>query len=152
MKYEFASIPTVYKGIQCRSIHEARYLAFFGLYNIEYEYESVNLPGWIVDVLLNIDLGSQVYTILGEIKPWDDINDFSDTVAFNLNGELDCNKLPCHGIGLFGRNPSVSRIRWHYDLYGLHVRANNLTQFCKDWETAWIQAGNIVQWKPSRSA
>lgn len=53
-----APIPTTYNGVQFRSRLEARWAVFFDLMGWEWEYEPIDLNGWIPDFVIkgNIDL------------------------------------------------------------------------------------------------
>ena len=58
------AIPTMYNGIQCRSILEAKWSCFFDLCGWKYQYEPTNFNGWIPDFVLYDK--NEVYV---EIKP-----------------------------------------------------------------------------------
>jgi hypothetical protein len=62
---KFASIPTLYNGVQFRSRLEARWARLFDLLGWEWEYEPFDLLGWIPDFIIkgNPD-------ILVEVKPY----------------------------------------------------------------------------------
>src|SRR5438270_435970 len=63
---KFASIPTAYNGVNFRSRLEARWAAFFDLCNWSWEYEPIDLNGWIPDFrLIGID------KTLVEVKPFE---------------------------------------------------------------------------------
>ena len=62
---EIAAIPTTYKGINFRSRLEARWAAFFDLIGWRWEYEPLDLNGWIPDFVL---LGEE--KVLVEIRPY----------------------------------------------------------------------------------
>lgn len=47
------AIPTVYRGIQMRSRLEAKWAAFFDALKWSWEYEPLDLPGWIPDFYVN---------------------------------------------------------------------------------------------------
>ncbi len=49
---KIASIPTTYKGVNFRSRLEARWAAFFDLEGWDWEYEPVDLKGWIPDFII----------------------------------------------------------------------------------------------------
>ena len=59
------AIPTIYSGIQMRSRLEAQWAAFFDHMGWKWEYEPVDLKGWIPDFLLRTQ--SRVYYV--EVKP-----------------------------------------------------------------------------------
>lgn len=60
------AIPTKYRGIQFRSRLEARWAAMFDNLGWRYEYEPMDLGGWIPDFIL-YGKGAEV---LVEVKPW----------------------------------------------------------------------------------
>lgn len=57
----FAAIPTMYAGVQFRSRLEARWAAFFDLWGMRWDYEPLDLPGWIPDFVVD--------RCLVEVKP-----------------------------------------------------------------------------------
>lgn len=63
---KFASIPTKYNGVNFRSRLEARWAAFFDLLKWEWEYEPIDLNGWIPDFKIK-----GAVDILVEVKPYD---------------------------------------------------------------------------------
>ena len=65
MKQQYASIPTKYKGIQFRSRLEARWACLFDLLRWEWEYEPVDLNGWMPDFVIKGN--TDIYV---EIKPF----------------------------------------------------------------------------------
>lgn len=66
----FAAIPTMYAGVQFRSRLEARWAAFFDLCGDKWEYEPVDLHGWIPD----FRLPDTFQTPLVEVKPASDLH------------------------------------------------------------------------------
>jgi len=78
-KQYFASIPTKYNGIQFRSRLEARWACFFDLCKWRWEYESIDLKGWIPDFVL---IG-KTQQILVEVKPFFSITEFDETIKKN---------------------------------------------------------------------
>ena len=56
------AIPTRYAGVEFRSRLEARWAAFFDLVDIDWDYEPLDLAGYILDFVIG---GSE----LVEIKP-----------------------------------------------------------------------------------
>jgi hypothetical protein len=59
------AIPTVYAGVQFRSRLEARWAAFFGLLAWRWEYEPLDLAGYIPDFVLRFPYAP----LLAEAKP-----------------------------------------------------------------------------------
>ena len=62
-----AAIPTLYKGIQFRSRLEAKYACLFDLLGWSWEYEPLDLNGWIPDFLIRSPLFRK--PTLVEVKP-----------------------------------------------------------------------------------
>lgn len=58
-------IPTVYKGIRMRSRLEARYAAFFDELNWPWEYEPVDLDGYIPDYIIGFEHGELLFEVKG---------------------------------------------------------------------------------------
>ena len=61
---EFAAIPTTYAGVNFRSRLEARWAAMYDLLSWEWEYEPVDLNGYIPDFILSFKR-----PLLIEVKP-----------------------------------------------------------------------------------
>jgi hypothetical protein len=76
------AIPTRYAGTQFRSRLEARWAKFFDLVNWRWEYEPLDLKGWIPDFAL-IGKGQ---TTLVEVKPIDSLD---DPIAQNTCGKIE---------------------------------------------------------------
>ena len=74
--YTIEAKPTVYRGIEMRSRHEAKWAAFFDAVGLVWEYEpDVNLGVWRPDFRLIIpctgdSCAAEYHTILVEIKFW----------------------------------------------------------------------------------
>ena len=66
------AIPTRYNGIQFRSRLEAKWAAFFDLLEWQYEYEPIDLDGYIPDFILT----SFKQPLLVEVKPVLQFNEF----------------------------------------------------------------------------
>ena len=64
------AIPTVYKGVQMRSRLEATWAAFWDALGWQWDYEPVDLDGWIPDFRVNIGRGvREPISLLVEVKP-----------------------------------------------------------------------------------
>src|SRR5437764_2554576 len=83
----FASIPTLYNGVQFRSRLEARWAAFFDLCKWEWEYEPIDLNGWIPDFRL-------VSNVLVEVKPFNTFKDFFELIYQEIENAADKEKYP----------------------------------------------------------
>lgn len=62
---DITAIPTKYRGVQFRSRLEACWASFFDRMGWQWEYEPIDMPGWIPDFLLL----TQSRKFLVEIKP-----------------------------------------------------------------------------------
>ena len=60
------AIPTMYAGVQFRSRLEARWAAFFDLLDWKWEYEPIDLNGYIPDFLVTPPMDEP---LLVEVKP-----------------------------------------------------------------------------------
>jgi hypothetical protein len=67
--FKVAAIPTMYAGVQFRSRLEARWAAFFDLLGWKWDYEPIDLAGYIPDFLVRRPLGE---LFLVEVKPFAD--------------------------------------------------------------------------------
>lgn len=65
---KFASIPTLYNGIQFRSRLEAKWAAFFDALDWQWSYEPFDLDGWIPDFSINA-ARAPLGEVLVEVKP-----------------------------------------------------------------------------------
>lgn len=93
-----SAIPTKYAGTEFRSRLEARWAAFFDLVGWRWEYEPIDLPGWIPDFMLTGHTN-----VLVEIKPADSIDGF-DLDKLHRATENDTFN---HEILLLGRHPML---------------------------------------------
>lgn len=104
---EVHAIPTVYKGIEFRSRLEAKWAAMFDQLGWPWEYEPVDLMGYIPDFILKWDHG---HTIC-EVKPSTTIDELHEAIpkiersgwdgeAMIVGGCLhhDAYRSPCIGI------------------------------------------------------
>ena len=77
MQYDMAAHRTFYNGTWFRSRLEAKWAAFFDICNWRWEYEPIDLKGWVPDFTLE-------QTLLVEIKPIV----FSQDSSRRLDGDL----------------------------------------------------------------
>src|SRR5271166_5656694 len=68
-----AAIPTIYQGIRFRSRLEAKWACFFTTMGWHWEYEPLDLPGWIPDFA--VEIPDFQLTTLVECKPCLDARD-----------------------------------------------------------------------------
>jgi hypothetical protein len=151
----FKAIPTTYADIDFRSRLEARYAAFFDLLKWKWEYEPINLRGWIPDFRVDIayygDYGRQF--LLVEVKPYRSIDEFKGSVEYELamNPPYPDNEPPYadgesefwfeNTVALFGHSPAVS----HWDLWT--AGWTSIPECIPDWSEKWKQAQSVVQWR-----
>lgn len=151
----YAAIPTLYNGVQFRSRLEARWAAFFDLCHWKWEYEPIDLNGWIPDFRV-IDSGRTAH--LCEVKQ----------VTFGDAPNLLNETLREMTVALKGIKPVPYRI--YHDIMIAGTNLDSLWMgytdgdYCSpltrqldeehtrndlraELERLWKQAGNTVQWK-----
>src|SRR5580658_3875763 len=108
MQYMIAAHPTTYAGVNFRSRLEARWAAFFNLLGWQWEYEPVDLEGWVPDFEITIPChGNHVYhhhVVLAEVKPFKSLKDFAGLPVDLLN-EVSCD------VALLGLSPKIAEMR-----------------------------------------
>lgn len=166
-----AAIPTVYKDIRFRSRLEAKWACMFDLLGWSWEYEPIDLNGWIPDFIITntkyiADSNKPSKPILAEIKPIFQINrkvvnkiEHSINAPSNENFECDtdewetfCKQSP-YDYMLFGaglnKDVVVTRIDikigWHmqfmYGWFPFGLRISNIQL-----QLLWAHATNNIQW------
>jgi hypothetical protein len=157
-----AAIPTTYEGVRFRSRLEARWAAFFDALDIRWEYEPLDLDGYIPDFLLPSGVGLLRRVVLVEVKPivqW-------PCPVYDCNS---CNDIPrdaydeavrkIAGSGwdgeavLVGASPLHDKHGWLG--WGRHVGATenvlgslfDLPGHDRTLTQLWREAGNVVQWR-----
>ncbi len=171
------AIPTVYRGVQFRSRLEARWAAFFDLLGWKWEYEPIDLPGWIPDFRLDTrprpvaGLGAREFLV--EIKPDRNTEDLRHHIPKLIRARAHMPILLLGGLPYLDKEESFPR--WGYTLspgaptlgwdkivsgsrpwfFCPQAVSLDLTETGVDRETAaidalWIEAGNAVQWKAPR--
>jgi hypothetical protein len=149
MQRTIAAIPTMYNGVQFRSRLEARWAAFFDLQGWYWEYEPVELEGWIPDFWLSFPCRhSECYgshELFIEIKPfavpqkWDDHGKWAGHLVTKLEA-YD----PPHPA-MFGISPEHTR--WEMS-HGAGGGMEDILRWAEgDWASDWREAGNRSQWK-----
>lgn len=93
------AIPTRYAGTEFRSRLEATWAAFFDLLGWTWEYEPIDLPGWIPDFILTGPAGR----VLVEVKPADSLNGY-DIPKIHAGSSADTEK---REVLLLGRSPMI---------------------------------------------
>jgi hypothetical protein len=153
-KTKYAAIPTVYKGVQFRSRLEARWAAFFDLQDIQWEYEPVELAGYIPDFQIKFFPAAQPW--LFEVKPAANHAEFFDACRKIDRSRWDSVAY----VGGTSPNICVVRVQTIQDVVvggTLHFagepRWHASTAFALDgtnWNGSWVEAGNITQYRSPR--
>lgn len=150
-KYNIKSHPTSYGGVNFRSRLEARWAAFFDLVGWKWEYEPIDLNGWVPDFRVQWECGHSEcngsHSLLVEIKPYRNIKDFEGHPCMHYIG---CGLGACEEIdedssAAFGINPSVIYFGLAHGAGG--GEETDIRMWASDIEENWNKAGNIVQWK-----
>lgn len=148
-KYTIKSHPTKYNGVLFRSRLEARWAAFFDIAGWSWQYEPIDLPGWTPDFRVEFKCGHSecppTHVLLVEVKPYFNLEDFSGHPCTSYDfGE----GIPAHASAAFGNDPSVTG-------WCMAHGAGGGFETIRNWifgnvQEMWNEAGNLVQWKPSR--
>lgn len=139
MTKPYYGIKTTYKGIEFRSRLEATWAAFFDLLDWKWEYEPIDLPGWIPDFALYGTHG----TVLVEVKPI--VNPDRNVLekifsAMERSRDMSVAVLVGQTVGLDGRvngNDSVS--------FGWEVDRGCCTGVLSSWDNGDLRDGDAVQ-------
>lgn len=147
---ENRGIPTLYAGTRFRSRLEARWAAFFDLAGWRWEYEPIDLDGWIPDFHV---LWKNWHQHLIEIKPLTGVSDWEMIFEAAIKIGRANPQLPTIIVGAVCPIGTDNQIGW------LRPKPNkpNLplhdlpewTHFCFDDDSfieLWREAGNRVQW------
>lgn len=142
--YTIKAHPTTYAGVEFRSRLEATWAAFFDICGVKWEYEPVDLDGWVPDFSLKLS-GALV---LAEVKPVDPIRLEYFLKAHSYWKEVQ--------VMLLGLNPSDDGLPWFgmlldapisskHDWHDIHEAT-----FIDGIEDKWKQASNTTRWKGPR--
>ena len=96
-EYNIKAIPTMYNGVQFRSRLEATWATFFDLCGWDWDYEPIDLNGWIPDFVLT----GVNYNIYVEVKPFTKIEEFDDAITKICKTDINENILLL-GVSPFG--------------------------------------------------
>lgn len=151
---KIAAIPTKYAGVQFRSRLEARWAAMFDLLGWKWEYEPIDLNGYIPDFIVTKVSNFTLHELF-EVKPAGDVRAMQDAEhKIDTSGwwELD-GFSEYRNACVVGIHPDIRRFRFsNGDGYG-HTTWQHHTQEPGDsvYHTSmlenWREAGNRVQWK-----
>ena len=135
------AIETVYKGIRFRSRLEARWAAMFDLLDWRWEYEPVDLLGYIPDFVLRFPAGP----VLVEVKPLFDANEMLHDRENTIIRKIDQSgwETENHNSALIVGatwNPSGACGNWHPTAGALRQRYEVSTNG-KSWieQEIWVQ-------------
>ena len=172
-----ASIPTTYRGIRMRSRLEAKWACVFDQLSWQWEYEPIDMDGWIPDFVIHADP-----LILVDVKPiWAFDQKTGDKLLKAANPEEY--ELVILGAGPFSEEYDNCCIGWLMDdwsdgwelavpmyptikpkVYGLAAGTagwykDRITgnydgdhdynpMTLTDWQEIWAEATNSSQWRP----
>ena len=149
-KYRIAAIPTKYADVLFRSRLEARWAAFFDLQAWKWEYEPVELNGWIPDFWLEIPCGHSEccgnHELYIEVKPFTMPGDFCDYGEWAGHPVTKIEPYEFPSPAMFGVSPEHTR--WQMS-HGAGGGMEDILQWAKNWELCWKTAGNMTQWRPA---
>lgn len=154
-RYSVKAHPTMYNGVQYRSRLEARWAAFFDLIGWQHEYEPIDLPGWSPDFRVVFPCGHSecpaTHELLVEIKPYFSLSQFKGHASGRYLGcciGKDWSPELCCSAAQFGANPEIGY--WSMS-HGSGGGDTHLVGWIPNgYSRLWSQAGNVVQWRPSR--
>jgi hypothetical protein len=139
-----AAIPTKYAGCQFRSRLEARWAAFFDLCGWKWDYEPVDLNGYIPDFVLGFDGAwpDKDLKILCEIKPAFSIEEMDEAMSKIDNAGWPTEALV---LGATLSMPNQYRAGFNHKVFG-SLRDFNWPRLGKDQTPAqtWTEAGLFV--------
>lgn len=147
MHYNIAAKPTRYNGVEFRSRLEARWAAFFDLCGWRWDYEPIDLQGWVPDFKIKI----RQTNIFTEVKPVDiDTRDIDKSFLKALAHWESCQvlllglapiNLPGRAVGRLLDCPLQVEDEW----FELH---QDLCLDSSDPDQLWREAGNMTRWHP----
>ncbi len=158
-KYTIAAIPTRYGGVLFRSRLEARYAALFDLAGWEWEYEPLDLRGWIPDFLVRIPCGHSEcgphHTLLCEVKPYLTLAEFEGHKCklYPYGGWDDTDQIPADASAAFGYHPRVSWWEMSHgagggaERIGNWVYHNGRSVTDEELDSIWARAGEAVMYR-----
>lgn len=168
-RYNVKAHPTMYNGVQYRSRLEARWAAFFDLIGWQHEYEPIDLPGWSPDFRVVFPCGHSEclshHSLLVEVKPFFELKQFEGhpcmdyPYGYRDGGHFDSTdvlvaegktsyEIPADASAAFGNNPEVTYWEMSHGSGGGEDCLLNWIE--PGYSRLWKQAGNAVQWKPTR--
>ncbi len=153
----YGAIPTVYKGILMRSRLEARVACFLDAYNLVWDYEPIDLKGYIPDMIVEMPFG----ICLLECKPAVKAAEFRPACrkitrsgwagpAIVIGSQLalapdDRADLTMYGSlsAEHGEWSPVGRCHWPAAWGSEYPFVDAFSE--------WVTAGNVTRWDPAKS-
>jgi hypothetical protein len=141
------AIPTKYAGTQFRSRLEARWAAFFDLVGWSWEYEPIDLDGYIPDFLVRSKASGWGEPRLIEVKPATSLDELIPAINKVLDSGWSDYAIVV-GAVLFGQKSggTVLGLQVHchcdFELARELVMSDHATNVKQ-----WREAGNRVQWR-----
>lgn len=159
MNYDLKAHPTLYAEVMFRSRLEARWAAFFDIVKWDWQYEPIDLNGWSPDFRVKFPCGHsdcpEYHVLLVEVKPYFDLSEFEGHPCmrylygqiYDRNGRLTDKTIPADSSAAFGNDPDVTY--WEM-VHGAGGGIENVRNWVEgiDVDSAWKQAGNLVQYHP----
>ena len=148
---DFRAHPTTYAGTRFRSRLEARWAAMFDLIGWHWEYEPVDLPGWVPDFYVRFPCRhsecSGHHELYVEVKPYRTLAEFA--------GHPVAKREPYESPhpAMFGLAPDVTHWSMGHGAGGGDFDLASWIALPKTRSAlalGWREAGNRVQWKGRR--
>lgn len=148
MIYTIKAHPTLYKGVLFRSRLEARWAAFFDLNEWQWEYEPIDLKGWVPDFLLVIPCRRDgEHKLYIEVKPYSALEEFKDHPVTKIEPYSEPSP------AMFGLSPDVTFWQMTHGDGGGCEDVKNWVAYCSDQtldaDELWSEAGNMTRWIPA---
>lgn len=144
-----SAIPTRYAGIEFRSRLEARWAALFGLADISWEYETLDLDGYIPDFIIS---NGQVLVEVKPIVEWPCPVLGCVACGETNRTEYDNAVLKIQSSGWTGRAAIAGAGQLSDGAYARYIDGELMALAspakAKTW---WREAGNRVQWDGART-
>ena len=109
-EYDIKAIPTMYNEVQFRSRLEATWAAFFDLCEWDWDYEPIDLNGWIPDFIIHGE--KNIYV---EVKPFTEIEQFDEAIE-KIDGTGIDKDILLLGLSPFG-DKWISFLGWCNENY-----------------------------------
>jgi hypothetical protein len=145
--YTIKAHPTKYSGTLFRSRLKARWAAFFDLAELRWQYEPVDLVGWVPDFWLSLPCGHsecgashELYVEVNPALTIDELHEMTPKAVFH-----GAHQIP--STAMFGVGPRVTEWEMCHGfgggIFGVEYFLGDV-----DVDNFWAQAGNITRWQP----